>query len=238
MTATNHILVVEAIERLSLALALGVLIGVERQWHLKLAGLNTNALVALGACGFVEFGSMVGDGDPMRIAAQVVSGIGFLGAGVILREGISVHGVSTAATLWCAAMVGTFAGAGLWVPSLVAAGFVFLGNLLLRPLVRFVRDRATASVYAETHYVITLTGNSAQTSQLRSLVLQTLSLAGFMLVRIDSSVNQDTLKAVVTAQVSSPERKDTELEAIVGTLGGDARITAAAWQLMLTIPEF
>lgn len=238
MTATSHFLVVEAIERLSLALILGVLIGLERQWHLKLAGLNTNALVSLGACGFVEFGSMVGDGDPMRIASQVVSGIGFLGAGVILREGISVHGVSTAATLWCAAMVGTFAGAGLWAPSLAAAGFVFLANLLLRPLVRIVRDRATASVNAETHYVITLTGSSARTSQLRSLVLQTLSRAGFALVRIDSSVNQETLKAVVTAQVCTLQRNDTQLEAIVGTLLGDATITAAAWQLMLTIPEF
>jgi putative Mg2+ transporter-C (MgtC) family protein len=238
MIATSHILVVEVIGRLSLALTLGVLIGLERQWHLKLAGLNTNALVALGACGFVEFGSMVGDADPMRIAAQVVSGIGFLGAGVILREGISVHGVSTAATLWCAAMVGTFAGAGLWAPSLVAACFVFLGNLLLRPLVRLVRNRATASVNGETHYLISLTGNSAQTLQLRALVLQTLSQAGFVLVRIDSSVNQDTLKGVVTAQVSALQRKDMELEAIVGTLGGDARITAAAWQLILTIPEF
>jgi putative Mg2+ transporter-C (MgtC) family protein len=238
MIATSHISVVEAIGRLSLALTLGVLIGLERQWHLKLAGLNTNALVALGACGFVEFGSMVGDGDPMRIAAQVVSGIGFLGAGVILREGISVHGVSTAATLWCAAMVGAFAGAGLWAPSLVAACFVFLGNLLLRPLVQLVRNRATASVNAETHYLISLTGDSAQMAQLRSLVLQTMSQAGFALVRIDSSVNQDTSKGVVTAQVSALQRKDMELEAIVGTLGGDARITAAAWQLILTIPEF
>ena len=83
----GHVAVMEAIGRLSLALILGVLIGLERQWHLKLAGVSTNALVALGSCGFVVFGSMVSDGDPTQIAAQVVSGIGFLGAGVILREG-------------------------------------------------------------------------------------------------------------------------------------------------------
>jgi putative Mg2+ transporter-C (MgtC) family protein len=99
---------------------------------------------------------MVSDGDPIRIAAQVVSGIGFLGAGVILREGINVHGVSTAATLWCAAMVGTFAGAGLWAPSLVAAGFIVLSNLLLRPLARSVRNRAASFVNIETHYMVTL----------------------------------------------------------------------------------
>src|SRR5580704_14122250 len=96
----SHVAVLEAIGRLSLALILGVLIGLERQWHLKLAGLSTNALVAIGSCGFVVFASMLNNGDPEQIAAQVVTGVGFLGGGVILREGISVHGVSTAATLW------------------------------------------------------------------------------------------------------------------------------------------
>jgi putative Mg2+ transporter-C (MgtC) family protein len=95
------------------ALLLGCAIGFERQWNQKMAGLRTNALVALGASGFVVFSGLVGEGDPTRIAAQVVTGIGFLGAGVILREGINVHGLNTAATLWCSAMVGTLAGAGL-----------------------------------------------------------------------------------------------------------------------------
>src|ERR1700751_3687098 len=126
---------IEAIARLGLALALGSVIGFQRQWNRKMAGLRTNALVALGSCGFVVFSAMVGQGDPTRVAAQVVSGIGFLGAGVILREGINVHGINTAATLWCSAMVGTFAGGGFWGPSVAAAGFVVGANLLLRPLV-------------------------------------------------------------------------------------------------------
>jgi putative Mg2+ transporter-C (MgtC) family protein len=108
----THVDIVESIIRLGIALALGSAIGFERQWNQKMAGLRTNALVALGACGFVVFSAMVGEGDPTRIAAQVVTGIGFLGAGVILREGINVHGINTAATLWCSAMVGTFAGGG------------------------------------------------------------------------------------------------------------------------------
>ena len=104
-----HVEIFESIGRLGVALALGSVIGFERQWHQKMAGLWTNALVALGSCGFVVFSSMVGEGDPTRVAAQVVTGIGFLGAGIILREGINVHGLNTAATLWCSAMVGTFA---------------------------------------------------------------------------------------------------------------------------------
>src|SRR5580658_2462174 len=128
--------------RLAVALLLGSVIGFERQWHQKMAGLRTNALVALGSCGFVVFSAMVGQGDPTRVAAQVVTGIGFLGAGVILREGVNVHGLNTAATLWCSAMVGTFAGGGFWVPSLVAAGFVIATNLLLRPMVQRLNSRA------------------------------------------------------------------------------------------------
>ncbi len=85
--------------RLGLALLLGASIGFERQWRQKTAGLRTNALVALGASGFVVFGSLIGHGDPMPIAAQIVTGIGFLGAGIILREGINVLGLNTAATL-------------------------------------------------------------------------------------------------------------------------------------------
>ena len=98
--------------RLATALLAGAAIGAERQWHQKMAGLRTNALVALGAGGFVAFSDAVGQGDPTRMAAQVVSAIGFLGAGVILREGINVRGLNTAATLWCSAMAGTFAGGG------------------------------------------------------------------------------------------------------------------------------
>src|SRR5258708_38448120 len=85
--------------RLGLALLLGSAIGFERQWNQKMAGLRTNALVALGSCGFVVFSMLVGQGDPTRGPAQVVSGIGFLGAGIVLRAGINVHGLTTAATL-------------------------------------------------------------------------------------------------------------------------------------------
>src|SRR5271166_4037725 len=168
---STHVEIAESIGRLSVALALGSVIGFERQWYQKMAGLRTNALVALGSCAFVVFSAMVGDADPTRVAGQVVTGIGFLGAGTILRDGINVHGLNTAATLWCSAMVGTFAGAGFWGPSLVAAGFVIGANLLLRPLVRFVNFRTISSKDAETCCTVTLTCNSAQEAHLPSLLL-------------------------------------------------------------------
>jgi len=103
----------EIVFRLGIALLFGALIGFERQWRQRMAGLRTNALVSVGAAGFVVFSmTFSADSSPTRVAAQIVSGIGFLGAGVILREGINIRGLNTAATLWCSAMVGTFAGAG------------------------------------------------------------------------------------------------------------------------------
>src|ERR1700747_3010593 len=98
---------------LALAIVLGAGIGVERQWRQRLAGLRTNTLVALGAASFVMFAGLYpGEASPTRVAAQVVSGIGFLGAGLIFREGMSVRGLNTAATLWCSAAIGVLAGGG------------------------------------------------------------------------------------------------------------------------------
>jgi hypothetical protein len=124
---------------LAVALALSAIIGFERQWRNRLAGLRTNSLVAIGAASFLIFESLVPDGSsPTRIAAQVVSGIGFLGAGLIFREGLSVRGLNTAATLWCSAAVGVLAGAGLALYAVVATAFVVFVNLLLRPIVSFI----------------------------------------------------------------------------------------------------
>jgi putative Mg2+ transporter-C (MgtC) family protein len=223
--------------RLGLALLLGSAIGFERQWHQKMAGLRTNALVALGSCGFVVFSGMVGQGDPTRIAAQVVSGIGFLGAGVILREGINVHGLNTAATLWCSAMVGTFAGGGFWLPSLAAAGFVIMTNLLLRPLIRRLNMISLTSTDAETQYSVELTCKGAEEAHMRSLLLHALSQAGLGLRRIDSEDVPDTSKVTVTAQAVAAKRNDTALEQIVGRLSLEPNVSAASWQVDRAIPE-
>src|SRR5262245_50173167 len=95
---------------------MGVAIGLERQFRQHTAGLRTNALVCVGAALFVSLSRFISpDTSPTRVAAQVVSGIGFLGGGVILREGFNVRGMNTAATLWCSAAVGTLAGAGLLI---------------------------------------------------------------------------------------------------------------------------
>jgi putative Mg2+ transporter-C (MgtC) family protein len=223
--------------RLGVALLLGSAIGFERQWHQKMAGLRTNALVALGASGFVVFGTLVGEGNPTIIAAQVVTGIGFLGAGVILREGINVLGLNTAATLWCSAMVGTFAGGGFYVPSLAAASFVVATNLLLRPLVRQLNRRALISSDVETQYSVEVVCKSAEEAHTRSLLLHALSQAGLGLRRIESEDIPDTSKVKVVAQAVCATRNDSALEQIVGRLSLEPYVSAATWQIDRTLPE-
>src|SRR5581483_6512405 len=147
--------------RLVVAAALGGAIGLERELDEKAAGLRTHILVSLGsavftlvsAYGFREFltgGGAVVRADPARIAAQIVTGIGFLGAGVIFRQGLTVRGLTTAASLWLVAAVGMAAGAGFWSAAVVAT---VAGLLCLRPLEwvknRFLPQRAPDMLLVE-----------------------------------------------------------------------------------------
>ena len=114
------------------AVVFGALIGVERQWRGHPAGLHTNALVALGSAAYVIVGVLVGDpSGPARVAGQVVTGIGFLCAGVIMHEGATVRGINTAATVWCAAAVGVFAGFGMILWAAAVTVLVVLANVVL-----------------------------------------------------------------------------------------------------------
>ena len=120
---------------LTAAFILGSLIGFERQYRQRTAGLRTNVLVALGAAIFVDIAiALHGADGAVRVIAYVVSGIGFLGAGVIMREEGNIQGLNTAATLWCSAAVGAAAGADLIIEACLAAGFILAANTLLRPI--------------------------------------------------------------------------------------------------------
>ncbi len=156
----------QAAINLAVALGLSAIIGFERQWRNRLAGLRTNTLVSLGAATFVIFAAVVpGDASPTRVAAQVVSGIGFLGAGLIFREGLNVRGLNTAATLWCSAAIGVLAGGGYLLYATVATGFVVFVNLLLRPIVNFINRQPLTSTELEISYVVSLTCRSPDEAQ-------------------------------------------------------------------------
>lgn len=113
--------------QLGLAILCGILIGIERQINKGLAGIHTNVLVSSGSCLFIFVGTALQDtNSPARVASQILSGIGFLGAGVIAKEGMTVRGINSAATLWCSAAIGSLCGGGMlqlaFVSTLIIAG--------------------------------------------------------------------------------------------------------------------
>ena len=120
----------EFIFRLLAAVAAGGAVGLERQINNKSAGLRTNTLVALGACVYVLINVILtkSGADPTRIIAQIVTGIGFLGAGVILHRGVNVQGLTTAATIWCSAALGSLAGLGLYLELLISTVLIIFVN--------------------------------------------------------------------------------------------------------------
>lgn len=137
LTLTDFIL------RLLAAMAAGTLVGIEREWRHKRAGLRTNALVATGAAMFVlvalQLVTKMGSGDPTRVIGQVVTGIGFLGAGVILQQGSQVHGLTTAATIWSSAAIGCLAAMGWWLETGAATLAILLINIIMKPLENLIK---------------------------------------------------------------------------------------------------
>src|SRR5687768_12582228 len=122
-----------ALLRLVLATLFGALLGIEREWRAKNAGIKTNSLVALGSAGFALMSDTFGPNNhnPAQIAAAVVGGIGFIGAGVILHRGLTVQGVTTAATLWADASMGVAVGLGHYIlGGTLTAGIVIVQVML------------------------------------------------------------------------------------------------------------
>ncbi len=218
--------------RLTEAFALGSMIGAERQWRHHMAGLQTNVLVAVGAASFVLIAAQdVGDASGLaRIAAQVASGIGFLGAGVIMRQGLNVHGLNTAATLWCSGAVGTLAGAGQALTAASAALFVVLANLVLHRLVALINRQSTLGVSdLECEYLVSLVCRSADESRIRALLLQ--GTGGLAVHALDSRRHEFGDRVEVAATFLSLGRDDQAIEQMVARLGLDPSISAARWRL-------
>lgn len=218
-----------ALEALGAAFGLGGLIGLERQYRQRSAGLRTMVLVAVGAAAFVHIGGrLFGDPGRMQIIAYVVSGIGFLGAGVIMKEGLQVRGLNTAATLWATAAVGACAGAGLFAEAAAVTVFVLAGNMLLRPLVDAINRRPLSGGGAEALYQVTVTSKPGDVSEARELLYQALTARHYPIQEIETLSESD--EAVELAATLTPTSADPqELDALVAELERDRRIANATW---------
>lgn len=218
---------------LGVALGCGALIGSERQVRQRMAGLRTNALVALGAASFVIFSGLYPDEvSPTRVAAQIVSGIGFLGAGIIFRDGFNVHGLNTAATLWCSAGVGMMAGHGAWEHALLLTAMVVFVNLGLRPLVKLLKRYTRAGVPMVKAYRVQVTVDPAQEAGVRSLMLRTLSLGGLHISEIGVSGAEEGTRLDLAATVTSEAIGEVALEQAVQRLAAEPGLIRVRWEAL------
>lgn len=217
------------------ALVLGAIIGAERQWRQRFAGLRTNALVALGAAGFVTFSQLVpGDASPTRVAAQVVSGVGFLGAGVIFRQGADVKGLNTAATVWCSAAAGLLAGFGALFHAVLFTGLVVSIHVVLRPLVQALRTRMLPGSAAGDGgmSMLTLTllcPDDALPALRRDLAEGLEALPDSTVTRLDG-VTLAAGGAQIEAEFSLRAPAGAAVEQLLARLSGAHPVTAARWR--------
>lgn len=217
---------------LATAVACGALIGSERQIRQRMAGLRTNALVALGAASFVVFSAQFpNELSPTRVAAQVVSGIGFLGAGIIFRDGFNVHGLNTAATLWCSAAVGILSGAGAWAYALIVTALVVFVNLGLRPLVKWLKTKTRAGVPLMRNYQLILSTTSEHEAATRALLVNTLSLGGLHFSELSSHPSDDGKSLELSAIISGEGILDREMEVAVARIGSEPGLLRVRWHV-------
>ena len=218
--------------RLGCALLCGIAIGVERQWRQRTAGLRTYTLVALGSCLFITVGCLVPDPSATRIASYVVSGVGFLGAGVIMRSGLNVRGINTAATIWCSSALGTLSGFGFYKFACLGAACVLGVNTLLRPLASLIDRQPVDPTEQEFKYSLQLTCLGRQEVQLRALLVQLTTVSPLVLQELESVVGRTQTHVVLKAILSSPERMDAQIEQLVSRLSLEKNVVGLNWQLL------
>jgi putative Mg2+ transporter-C (MgtC) family protein len=211
------------------AFVLGTVIGAERQYRQRSAGLRTNVLVAVGAAAFVDLGNrLTGSEGSVRVIAYVVSGIGFLGAGTIMKEGMNVKGLNTAATLWASAAVGCCAGADMIAQAALLTVFVLGGNTLLRPLVNAIDRIPINEKTSEAIYDVLVTVDGDAVAPVREFLLEKLETANYP-VRDTSVVYRSEEEAEITATLVSLSIEPDELDAVVASLTGLPGVRHVTW---------
>lgn len=227
--AFNLAALINAAVCLLAAFVLGTLIGAERQYRQRSAGLRTNALVALGAAAFVDLGMRAAGPGSTQVMAYVVSGIGFLGAGAIMKEGVNVRGLNTAATLWCSAAVGAAAGSGFLAEAALLTALVIAGNTLLRPLVNAINRIPLDEQASEATYEVRLTAAPDHAAEAREALIEALEGAHYPVSEVETIERGDDLVDVVATLVSTSVVA-RELDAVTERMEKEPGVEHATWE--------
>jgi putative Mg2+ transporter-C (MgtC) family protein len=213
------------------ALAMGFAIGLERQWRQHSAGLRTNTLVALGAALFVSMSALMDDtGSPTRIVAYVVSGLGFIGGGVIMREGMNVRGLNTAATIWCTGAVGSMAGAGFLFNAMLGTAAILFVNIGLKPVADWIESHRRTAADVETYYRLRVTSHADHEAIIRNILLRHVSDKPQMSLQGVATDESNHSQPVVVANIFSTVRNDRFMEDLVKRISIEPEVTGVSWE--------
>jgi putative Mg2+ transporter-C (MgtC) family protein len=220
--------------RLLLAIAMGAAVGLERQWRQRMAGTRTNALVAAGAAAFVMCGLLL-DNDPSargRIVSYVVSGVGFLGAGVIFKDGANVRGLNTAATIWCSAAIGALCGLGALNLAVVLAAAVLFANMALRPLAYRLHPVLPQATPVETRYELLLACRLSVAAHIRALLLSTITGLPITLQSLHGEQDDDKNETHLRAELTTAGRNNEAVEQVVMRLSIEDEVSSLSWSVV------
>jgi putative Mg2+ transporter-C (MgtC) family protein len=214
--------------RLLLALILGACVGAERQWRQRAAGLRTNTLVCFGAAAFVDLGLTIAPGTT-QVIAYVVSGVGFLGAGAIMKDGGNVRGLNTAATLWCSAAVGACAGAGEMLDAVFVAALLITINSVLRPLSRFIDRRSLAVIDTHALYRLRLSCDSDSESEAEHHITHAIAARALILREIRAEKAEDGQTSTIQAILESATHDANIMDALASELRSEPWTKSVEW---------
>lgn len=218
--------------RLFVAILLGFLVGLERQLTSHPAGIRTNILVCIGACMFTMFSIIMGVADTTRVAAQVVTGIGFLCSGIILKEGLNVKGLNTAATIWCTAAIGVITSSG-HLDFALAGTLMLLGSTFA---FRFVSNKIQPTVATlddeEYTYVLSATCNAEDEFTIRSLMIDYLADIKLQLINLQSAEDDGHRVEIKGTFNSYGKRRDELVEKLLSQLSLEKGVVKAGWKLI------
>ena len=218
--------------RIICAVGFGFLIGLERQLTGHAAGIRINILVSMGACLFTLFSQLMGAPDTTRIAAQVVTGVGFLCSGIIFKEGLSVRGLNTAATIWCTAAIGVLCSSGLVLYAALATGILLISNLTFRvaaekiqPLAQFEEE--------ENAYKLSVTCQHDNEFDIRSAIVNYLSKnARLQLTHLESADAIGELVEIEATIQLGGKRRDFHVEKLTSCIALEKGVIKAGWGLV------
>ncbi len=211
------------------ALLLGASVGLERQWRQLHTGLTTHALVALGAAAYSALPLLIGSETDIRMGGQVVTGIGFLGAGLIMRDGLNVRGLNTSATVWATGAVGVLAGYGHLLEATEATLLLLLVNIGLPRFGSFVDRHAPENAEIERYYVVELRCRAPDEALVRKLLLDAMTVRKLRLHSLESHAIEGSGSVAVDAVVYSVRQEDQLVEALVGELSLSPSIFFSRW---------